>query len=179
MYSSQRVAERGSVLGIDIQKIDHNKHSFPQNVRILDETDMMAWVPSKADFDHFDVVLSDAAPNTTGAKELDSHSSFNLCAHALYLSSFLTRPCGCLIVKIFQGSEFESLVRRFRLFFEEVHIFKPKSSRSESYETFIIGRRWKKPRQNQELLHPPPSEWLEEDVSKKIERDYLTHSERK
>lgn len=107
---------------------------------------------------------------TSGSKQLDADRSTDLCLRALELSATVLKPEGCIVLKVFQGKPFIPLMKSvrskfgfcnsgisfsidfsfFSVFqmnssFQEVHSFKPKSCRSESKETFLIGRVQKKP----------------------------------
>ena len=69
-----------------------------------------------------DVILSDMAVNTTGNKDLDSIQTSELCLQAMVSSKKYLSSNGKFISKIFR----------------EVKVFKPKSSRKDSKESFII-----------------------------------------
>ena len=86
-----------------------------------------------------DVILSDMAPKTTGIRDMDAHRSFELNQQVLELSLELLRSHGTLLVKAFQGAHIEKLCREFNKSFAQVKLCKPKSSRSESVEIFVLG----------------------------------------
>ena len=88
----------------------------------------------------FDVILSDMAPKTTGDHTVDHHGSARLCDLVLSLCPGLLRPGGSLVMKIFEGERYPDLLARCRDCFKDVKGFKPKSSRSESREMYIIGQ---------------------------------------
>ena len=99
-------------------------------------------------FDFFkkkiDLVLSDMASDTTGIKNLDSIRTGELSLEALNFSPKILKENGIFISKIFMGSIFEELKKRARYLFNEFKIFKPKSSRVESKEIYIVCKRIKK-----------------------------------
>ena len=99
-------------------------------------------------FDFFkkkiDVVLSDMASDTTGIKNLDSIRTGELSLEALNFSPKILKENGIFISKIFMGSIFEELKKRARYLFNEFKFFKPKSSRIESKEIYIVCKRIKK-----------------------------------
>jgi len=85
------------------------------------------------------VILSDMAPKTTGISGTDALRSYALNQQVLQLADDLLRTQGTLLVKAFQGVPLEELRREFSNSFAQVKLCKPKSSRSESVEIFILG----------------------------------------
>ena len=85
-----------------------------------------------------DVVLSDMAVNTTGNKNIDSIYIGELCMEAMIFSKKILNNDGKFISKIFMGSTFNEIITEAKLIFREVKVFKPKSSRKDSKESFII-----------------------------------------
>ena len=85
-----------------------------------------------------DVVMSDMAVNTTGIKNIDSIQTGELCKEAMVFSKDVISEKGFFISKIFMGSTFNEIVALGKKFFKEVKVFKPKSSRKDSKESFII-----------------------------------------
>ena len=85
-----------------------------------------------------DVVLSDMAVNTTGNKNIDSIYTGELCMEAMFFSKKILKNNGKFISKIFMGSTFNEIIAKAKLIFKKVKIFKPKSSKKDSKENFII-----------------------------------------
>ena len=88
-----------------------------------------------------DVVLSDMAVNTTGIKNIDAIYTGELCKEALYFSKQVLTKEGKFIAKVFLGTSFNEIVADAKANFKEVKVFKPKSSRKESKESFIICKK--------------------------------------
>ena len=88
--------------------------------------------------DEIDVVLSDMAVNTTGIKNVDVIQTSELCEEAMIFAKDLLSKKGMFISKIFMGSSFNEIVALGKKIFKEVKVFKPKSSRKDSKESFII-----------------------------------------
>jgi 23S rRNA (uridine2552-2'-O)-methyltransferase len=88
-----------------------------------------------------DVVLSDMAVNTTGIKNIDAISTGELCKEAMIFSKKILSNEGKFVAKIFLGSSFNEIVQEAKTIFREVKVFKPKSSRKESKESFIICKK--------------------------------------
>ena len=91
-----------------------------------------------------DVVLSDMAANTTGIKNIDSVYISELCKEAMLFSREMLNNNGKFVSKIFMGSTFNEIVINAKIIFKEVKIFKPKSSRKNSKESFIICKNLRK-----------------------------------
>ena len=85
-----------------------------------------------------DVVMSDMAVNTTGIKNIDSIQTNELCKESMVFSKDVISEKGFFISKIFMGSTFNEIVALGKKIFKEVKVFKPKSSRKDSKESFII-----------------------------------------
>ena len=85
-----------------------------------------------------DVVMSDMAVNTTGIKNIDSIQTGELCKEAMFFAKDLLEVNGFFISKIFMGGTFNEIVAEGKKYFKEVKVFKPKSSRKDSKESFII-----------------------------------------
>ena len=88
-----------------------------------------------------DVVMSDMAVNTTGIKNIDSIQTGELCKEAMFFSKDVISERGFFISKIFMGSTFNEIVALGKKIFKEVKVFKPKSSRKDSKESFIICKK--------------------------------------
>jgi len=85
-----------------------------------------------------DVVMSDMAVNTTGIKNIDSIQTGELCKESMIFSKDIISRNGFFISKIFMGGSFNEIVELGKKIFKEVKVFKPKSSRKDSKESFII-----------------------------------------
>jgi len=85
-----------------------------------------------------DVVMSDMAVNTTGIKNIDSIQTGELCKEAMIFSKDIISNGGFFVSKIFMGGSFNEIVQLGKKIFKEVKVFKPKSSRKDSKESFII-----------------------------------------
>ena len=85
-----------------------------------------------------EVVMSDMAVNTTGIKNIDSIQTGELCKEAMIFSKEIISEKGFFISKIFMGGSFNEIVALAKQIFKEVRVFKPKSSRKDSKESFIL-----------------------------------------
>src|SRR5258706_674952 len=87
-----------------------------------------------------DVVLSDMAPNLSGIASADAARNADLAELAVEFSARHLRPNGVLLLKAFHGSGFSQLVEEMKTRFVKVATLKPKASRAESAETFLLAR---------------------------------------
>jgi 23S rRNA (uridine2552-2'-O)-methyltransferase len=87
----------------------------------------------------YHLVMSDAAPATTGNRGVDTLRSLALAEAVLeYAETALVRE-GSLVVKVFQGGETQDILKRIRELFGAGKSFKPAACRSESFETYYVG----------------------------------------
>ena len=87
-----------------------------------------------------DLVLSDMAPNMSGQRAVDQPRSVALLEEALLFAAEVLRPGGDLLFKAFQGDGIAAFVRDLKARFETVKTVKPKASRPESREIYLLAR---------------------------------------
>lgn len=135
------VGENGHAFGVDLQAIEPFDSSHVKTMvgDIFDKEGVLAAL-SAAGFSKVDGVTSDLAPKTSGIKDVDTGLSAELTDQAFYLSTLLLKPGGFFVGKIFEGSEFQKVLRRVKGKFREVSVFKPEACRDRSYETYIVAR---------------------------------------
>ena len=138
VYAARCTGSGGRVIGIDPRPV---KANLPDMVTVVRadalETGSAAMKPVMERT--FDVVLSDMAPATTGQKDTDAARSFRLCEAALEIAEQVLVPGGRLLVKIFQGPDFETYRAAMVTAFQQCRIYKPRSSRKASKEIYLIG----------------------------------------
>ncbi len=88
----------------------------------------------------FDLVLSDVAPNTTGHQSTDHLRISQLIYEVIDRLEIILKNKGSFIFKIWKGEEEKEIIKKLKINFDKVEYFKPKSSRQESSEIFIISR---------------------------------------
>ncbi len=86
-----------------------------------------------------DTVISDIAPNLSGIESADAARMAHLVELAVEFAVAHLSPQGALVVKVFHGSGYSQLVKLFKDTFKVVKPIKPKASRSNSSENFIVG----------------------------------------
>ena len=90
-----------------------------------------------------DLIISDVAPTTSGIKFQDYTASLELCNRTLNIALNILNKGGILILKIFQGKDIELFNKQVKKRFLNFNLYKPKSSRTESKEIFIIAKFFK------------------------------------
>ena len=88
----------------------------------------------------FDLILSDVAPNTTGHQSTDHLRISQLIYEVIDRLEIILKKQGSFIFKIWKGEEEKEIIKMLKKIFDKVEYFKPKSSRQESSEIFIISR---------------------------------------
>lgn len=91
-----------------------------------------------------DVVLSDMAPNLSGIGSTDAARITDLVELAVDFAVNHLKLDGSLVVKLFHGGAYDPMVALFRQTFRTVKAVKPKASRANSSETFLVGMGLKK-----------------------------------
>ena len=135
-YAAKKVGPKGALVGIDRTPLD----IVIPGARVL-VGDIFQVTPAElsGDLPAFDVVLSDMAPDTSGIKSLDQARSEALFERALELAELMLAPGGHFLGKLFQGPEFHKLLVRCRSNFTKVASIKPKGSRVESIEQYVVA----------------------------------------
>ena len=137
-YSS-KVIKNGKLISIDLKKMEPIGNSIQIQgdfTKAEIQNEIKNNLNTKAD-----IVLSDMAVNTTGNKNVDSFQTCELCREAMVFSKQMIKENGCFVSKIFMGGTFNEIVAEGKKFFKEVKVFKPKSSRKDSKESFIICKK--------------------------------------
>uniref|UniRef100_A0A672KJ56 rRNA methyltransferase 2, mitochondrial n=1 Tax=Sinocyclocheilus grahami TaxID=75366 RepID=A0A672KJ56_SINGR len=129
---------KGSVIGIDIlhitpldgaQLLSNHDITEPSTHMVLERL-----LPEA----RADVILSDMAPNASGLRELDHERLVTMCLSVLDLADKVLRPGGSLICKYWDGALARKLQQRLSSMFQNVRTVKPRASRKESAELFLI-----------------------------------------
>ncbi len=133
------VGPEGRVVGVDLLEM------LPvPGVRFVQgdfgDDAVLAGVEKLLDGRPVDLVLSDMAPNMSGVASVDQARSIGLAELALDFAANHLKPQGNFLVKVFQGSGFETLVADIRRRFVQVMIRKPEASRSRSNEVYLVAK---------------------------------------
>jgi len=88
---------------------------------------------------HVDVILSDMAPSATGIRQLDQESILNLAQSVLNYSIKVSQKGGSLLIKLWAGGQLKQFEQHLKLYYSQVKIIKPASSRQNSAEIFMLA----------------------------------------
>ena len=136
---AEKISKNGKLISIDLKKMEPIGNSLQIQGDFTEESVQQEIKKNTAS--KVDVVMSDMAVNTTGIKNIDSIQTGELCKEAMIFAKDLLSENGYFISKIFMGGTFNEIVAEGKKYFKEVKVFKPKSSRKDSKESFIICRK--------------------------------------
>ena len=131
-YASAKVGSHGRIIGVDLKKV---QLTLPNTTFIQADILNLHDLAGKT----FDVVMSDMAPQTTGIRIQDQQRSFELCSAAIQIAEKFLKPEGNFVVKFFHSEEFKTLMDLIKKRFKRVEVVRPKSTRKESKEIYLIG----------------------------------------
>jgi 23S rRNA (uridine2552-2'-O)-methyltransferase len=134
-YASKAV-KNGKIISIDLKEMEPIDNTFQIKGDFTEDHTQQKIKELLTD--KSDIVMSDMAVNTTGIKNIDSIQTGELCKEAMIFSQDIISNGGFFISKIFMGGSFNEIVQLGKKIFKEVKVFKPKSSRKDSKESFII-----------------------------------------
>jgi len=136
---ANKVSKNGKLISIDLKKMEPIGSSLQIQGDFTEEG--VQQEIKKNTTTKVDVVMSDMAVNTTGIKNIDSIQTGELCKEAMVFAKDLLNENGYFVSKIFMGGTFNEIVAEGKKYFKEVKVFKPKSSRKDSKESFIICKK--------------------------------------
>lgn len=136
---SQVVVERcgeNTVVGIDLLEIPAipGAHLLVKDFMDDDAPDLL-----KSLMGHPDIVLSDMAPNASGTQNLDHLRIMILVEAAFMFACEVLKPGGVFVAKVWQGGAEAELLAQIKKKFSIVKHIKPKASRQDSAETFLVA----------------------------------------
>jgi len=121
------INEMEPIAGVDFIQLDFLDNNAPDIIK-------------KASGGTVDVVLSDMAAPATGHKQTDHIKIMALCEIALELACEILTPGGHFCAKVLQGGTEKQLLVKMKQRFEVVKHVKPKASRSDSAETYVLAK---------------------------------------
>ncbi len=137
--AAELVGENGIVVGVDLEEIapfpDENIISIMGDMTLPETIDTI-----KGHRPEFDVVISDASPDISGAWDVDHFNSITLSKSALKTAEELLREGGNFLVKVFQGDMTKDLFSEVKRSVQFAKIAKPDASRKQSSEVYIVGK---------------------------------------
>ncbi|MDR2624479.1 MAG: 23S rRNA (uridine(2552)-2'-O)-methyltransferase [Methanobrevibacter sp.] len=139
------VDSTGLVVGVDLNKIrpiNEENFSFIRGDFTTDEIqeEIVNTLNEEAD-----VVISDASPSLSGIKNIDHLRSLDLVESVINLSELILRDRGNILIKFFQGEDFNRVLKELKKKFRAVKTTKPNSSRKKSSEMYLVCLGFKSP----------------------------------
>jgi len=138
-FCLQRLGRKGALVGVDLEPVSFKVPPGPK-YRFLQGDIFSSEITSLLrELGPYNLVLSDAAPRTSGSGLVDAQGSLEIARQAVEIAAKTLKPGGALVVKVFQGGEEGQLLRRMKSLFRRVRAFKPEASRNKSRETYFLG----------------------------------------
>lgn len=137
--AARAVGQTGKVVAIDLLDMQgiHNVHFIHGD---FGDDAVLQEVEKALDGQKVDLVLSDMAPNMSGIATVDQARVAGLAELAVDFALNHLKPQGNFLVKVFQGSGFDDILKTMRGVFTSVHIRKPEASRARSSEIYLLGK---------------------------------------
>ena len=138
LYVCRKLKETGRITAVDLKEL--GKGIECRNLKFFkNDAFSKNFQETAVKTGPYDAVISDAAPSTTGNRTVDTGRSYNIAEDVLNFALKNLKSEGNLVIKIFQGGDEHKLIDIMRTEFKTAKIFKPKASRKESFEVFLVG----------------------------------------
>ncbi len=125
------------IIGIDIKKVSsiENVSTIKADLTTLEIQEQIdSYFRAK-----LDLILSDASIKKIGNKFTDHIRQLNLCYNILGIIKNNLKYKGNVVIKAFQGSDFEKFAKEMKSIFRFLKSYKPKASKKKSNEIYLIG----------------------------------------
>ena len=141
-WSQVCVGLDAKVVAVDIKEMEtiEGVQFIKKNLESTTDMDFLKIINKS----HFDIVLSDLAPNISGITYRDESIMIKLLKKVFLLMEACLKEKGVTLLKAFQGESLEFSRNYMKSRFERVKIRKPKSSRSNSREVYLLGKNYKR-----------------------------------
>ncbi len=141
-YASEQLNSQGRIIAVDILALEPI-----EKVEIIQgdftETHIVKACLEALGEDKADLVMSDIAPNLSGVRNADQARIIYLAELVLEFTTDVLTEGGDLLIKLFQGEGTEQYQKELKQLFQKVIVRKPKASRSESRELYVLARGYK------------------------------------
>ncbi|XP_055642425.1 rRNA methyltransferase 2, mitochondrial [Toxorhynchites rutilus septentrionalis] len=131
---------KGMVIGIDLLQIYPIEYAITLGNMDFTKQELQDKIHSLLGERRIDCVLSDMAPNATGVRALDHENIITLCYSVLRFALLMSTPNASLLMKVWDNGEVPVLEKNIQRYYQHVRRIKPRASRSDSAENFILGR---------------------------------------
>lgn len=132
----------GMVFAIDLQEMEffHNRLEFIHGNFVEEHDKIIQLIHEKTSDEKVHGLLSDMAPATCGDKQINHWRIMELCYSSLEFGKRVLIGGGYFVTKIFMGGEEKDFFNELKQCFRVVNFFKPKSSRKDSTEIYIVAK---------------------------------------
>lgn len=134
----KRVGPKGRVLALDLLPMDPIDGVESTTADFMTDQGL-AWLRDRVGGRGIDLVMSDLAPNISGNRAIDQPRSLALVEAAALFAEEVLNPGGAFLTKLFQGEGQKELEDRLRVRFGRLKRLKPKASRPESREIYLLA----------------------------------------
>jgi len=134
-YAIERIGSGGALVGVDLTEVAMPGGTFLQR----SVYDVTAEELREALGGPADLVISDMAPLTTGARDADHYAQIELARRAFDLATELLAPGGAFVAKVFEGQDAKQLELDVRKHFEQTKRYRPEAVRQQSREFFLVS----------------------------------------
>ena len=137
----ENLGNEGVVIGVDVKKIQiiEGTYFIHKSISELEANDFEEFNEKMP----FDLVLSDMAPNISGIRETDNAQMIHLIDNIISVLDNFLKKGGSTLIKVFQGESLDYTRNALRDRFKTCKVSKPSASRSNSNETYLIGKEFK------------------------------------
>ncbi|MBU3964698.1 RlmE family RNA methyltransferase [Patescibacteria group bacterium] len=137
IYLAEKVGKKGMVTGVDIVDL---KIPLKENMKFIkaDIRELVNGFSKK-----FDVIVSDAAPGTSGVHFVDVAKSLELAKTALDVVKQSLKRRGTFVCKIFEGDGTDEFLEEIKTLFTFVKSYRPSAVRKYSREFYLIAKIFK------------------------------------
>ncbi|KKS44397.1 hypothetical protein A2567_00760 [Candidatus Azambacteria bacterium RIFOXYD1_FULL_42_11] len=142
----KKISSDGFILGIDTESVSTKIVKTPNFIFIqkdIYDADLFEVIKRAASARKFNAVLSDAAPNTTGQKDIDQSRAHELSLRILDVVKKELKKGGNAVIKVFEGPDTPELIKMAKESFKEVHLIKPEASVKNSKEAYIVAKNFR------------------------------------
>ncbi|AFI31103.1 SAM-dependent methyltransferase [Borrelia crocidurae] len=130
--------KNGVLVAVDLNDVNLN---FTSNFYFIKGNICLDEVYQKIKiFSPYSLIVSDAAPSTTGNRLVDTSNSFNLNIRIFELACESLMRGGNLLLKVFQGGEEEQIFYKLKSCFRVVKKVRPKAVRKNSFEIYFLAK---------------------------------------
>ncbi|XP_058116104.1 rRNA methyltransferase 2, mitochondrial [Anopheles ziemanni] len=131
---------KGMVVGVDLLQIYPVEHAILLGNSDFLRKETQDKIRTSLGDRRIDCVLSDMAPNATGIRVLDQENITTLCYSVLRFAILMSSPNATLLMKVWDNGDVPKLEKSILEYYRTVKRVKPRASRDDSSENFILAR---------------------------------------